>query len=151
MIAAFDKDVETLLAIKRDFENETQKLVRQLSLAGIALAWLFRITTQTEATRPVVLPRAVALALALFVLALLLDLLRHMLGAVLLSDPLPHLGWGATWKISLADRLTRRIDTGSVKINHLRPLVWSFWLSVVSSFGGYIALCSYLFALVRVR
>ncbi|MBX9780513.1 MAG: hypothetical protein K2X26_09210 [Chitinophagaceae bacterium] len=72
------KNKETLVKHFDTYSGETSKLVRQLSLAFIAVIWIYRDTKKYE-----VIPSAFTFPLFLFITTLSIDLLQYVIATII--------------------------------------------------------------------
>lgn len=87
------------LAAARDIyyyaTGQVSQITRQLSLAGIAVVWLFKAGDGTSFS----LPDGLALALVAFIAALLIDLLQYVVTAIIWGS----YSWCKEWQFLRAD------------------------------------------------
>jgi hypothetical protein len=117
------------------FSTKASELSRQLSFAGIALIWLFKL----EKGGPLDVPATLLLPAFLFCLSLALDLAHAVIGTIV---------WGA-----FARQHERKGVKDDAELDASAWLNWPalvcFWGKLASVFVGYVLVLSHIAAQLR--
>ena len=122
----------------KEFLNTSQTLsakasdtCRTLSLGGIAIVWVFKVTVPTVTA--IVLPKPLAWAVALFAASLALDLLQYFVGSFI-------------WKAFHARHEGKTLSDLDLKApSWLNKPAYAFYiLKVLGTIAGYVLILMYL-------
>lgn len=141
-------DAETVGGIAGEFTDNATKAARDLSLAGLAAVWLFKVSLSSDFA----LPAGLALPTLFFVLALGLDFLYWSLGAILWRLDYRFFQDGIAlkpWELKLRKVILKRDDFGSAEFRTLQPTSIILWLLLLSVLVGWLCLMYFLFGRVN--
>ena len=133
------KAAEEVRDVHRHYNETIGQSVRQLALAGIAVVWLFKLSSSNAIN----LPRSFVMPLLLFVITLTLDFMHVALGSLLFGRSISALltRWSNPQGLSGLNKLLYRKEEiqGAVLLGSpaLRVL---FWTRVVTLALGYFLL-----------
>jgi len=117
-----------------EFSGKASEAARQLSFVGIAVVWIFKVDNQG----PLAVPGALIFPAALFVLALGLDLLQYVWGALI---------WGA-----FSRHHERQGKKDSAELSAPPYFNWVglvfFWGKLVAVIVGYILVFTHIVSLL---
>jgi hypothetical protein len=118
-----------------EFSAKASETTRAVAFGGIAIIWVFRITTEASPQ----IPRDLILPTVLFAIALLFDLLHYIVGAMI---------WGIFHRIN---EKKMRKPTNNPLLAHspyLNLFIWTFFiLKIACVLAGYFTLISYIWPL----
>lgn len=113
------------------FSGKASEIARQLSLAGIAVIWIFK----AEKAGALAVPQALHLPAVLFIVALALDLLQYVIGTAI---------WGTFSRYHEWKGLKDEVELEAPRFFNW-PGLFFFWGKLVAVLYAYAALFRYIY------